>query len=113
MFIALGAKGLINSFKYKHDTVFKVAFFGYMLVGSGSFAFHSTLKCKFRCDIVAGFILICYRPHAACGRALDDIHCITHVLCNILILAISKSKALASLWLGLSGCIHYRKRAYI
>jgi hypothetical protein len=47
LFIALGTKGLINSLKYNHDTVFKVAFVGYLLVGSGSFLFHSTLKCQF------------------------------------------------------------------
>lgn len=46
LFIALGTKGLWNCIKYGHDTVFKVAFIGYLLVGSGSFAFHSTLKCR-------------------------------------------------------------------
>ncbi|EPE32368.1 alkaline ceramidase [Glarea lozoyensis ATCC 20868] len=44
LFIALGAKGIRNCLKYKHDSVFLVAFLGYLLVGSGSFAFHSTLK---------------------------------------------------------------------
>jgi hypothetical protein len=109
MFIALGAKGLINSFKYKHDTVFKVAFFGYMLVGSGSFAFHSTLKCRSGYNVVAGVMLICYRPHAACGRAFHDIHRISHVLRYILILAVSESEAVAGFWLDLSGCVHYRE----
>ena len=45
LFIGLGTKGLWNCVKYEHDSVFKVAFIGYLLVGSGSFAFHSTLKC--------------------------------------------------------------------
>ncbi|EPQ64208.1 Bgt-991 [Blumeria graminis f. sp. tritici] len=61
LFIILGVKGLRNCIKYKHDNVFAVAFSGYMLVGIGSFAFHTTLKCmnstlkiKFlqRCDLI-------------------------------------------------------------
>ncbi|RDL42022.1 Alkaline ceramidase [Venustampulla echinocandica] len=43
LFIALGIKGIRNCLKYDHDSVFFVAFIGYLLVGSGSFAFHSTL----------------------------------------------------------------------
>lgn len=46
LFIALGVKGIRNCLKYGHDTVFLVAFIGYVMVGSGSFAFHSTLKCE-------------------------------------------------------------------
>ncbi|KUJ20579.1 alkaline ceramidase [Mollisia scopiformis] len=44
LFMALGIKGVRNCLKYDHDSVFLVAFIGYLLVGSGSFAFHSTLK---------------------------------------------------------------------
>lgn len=44
LFIALGIKGIRNCLKYDHDSVFLVAFIGYVAVGSGSFAFHSTLK---------------------------------------------------------------------
>ncbi|TVY84376.1 Alkaline ceramidase [Lachnellula suecica] len=44
LFIYLGVKGIRNCWKYGHDSVFCVAFTGYLLVGSGSFAFHSTLK---------------------------------------------------------------------
>jgi len=44
LFIALGVKGIRNCLRYKHDHVFATAFLGYLLVGSGSFAFHSTLK---------------------------------------------------------------------
>lgn len=44
LFVALGIKGVRNCLKYEHDSVFLVAFIGYLLVGSGSFAFHSTLK---------------------------------------------------------------------
>ena len=41
----LAAKGIRNCVKNGHDTVFLVAFIGYLLVGSGSFLFHATLKC--------------------------------------------------------------------
>lgn len=44
LFIALGVKGIRNCLRYGHDTIFLVAFIGYVMVGSGSFAFHSTLK---------------------------------------------------------------------
>ncbi|KAG9239458.1 alkaline ceramidase [Amylocarpus encephaloides] len=43
LFVFLGIKGIRSCLKYKHDSVFLVAFIGYLLVGSGSFAFHSTL----------------------------------------------------------------------
>lgn len=42
----LASKGIRNCLKYGHDTVFLVAFIGYVLVGTGSFLFHATLKCK-------------------------------------------------------------------
>jgi len=44
LFIVLGYKGVRNCLRYKHDNVFIMVFLGYLLVGSGSFAFHSTLK---------------------------------------------------------------------
>jgi len=44
LFIGLGIKGIRNCLKYDHDSIFLVAFIGYVAVGSGSFAFHSTLK---------------------------------------------------------------------
>lgn len=42
----LGIKGVRNCLKHGHDTVFMVTFLGYLAVGTGSFMFHSTLKCK-------------------------------------------------------------------
>jgi dihydroceramidase len=45
-FISLAFKGMYNCWKNGHDTVFLIAFFGYLIVGSGSFAFHATLKCR-------------------------------------------------------------------
>ncbi|KAL3420759.1 alkaline phytoceramidase [Phlyctema vagabunda] len=44
LFIGLGIKGIRSCLKYGHDRIFLVSFMSYMLVGSGSFAFHSTLK---------------------------------------------------------------------
>ena len=45
LFMYLAAKGIRNCLKHGHDTVFLVAFIGYLLVGTGSFLFHATLKC--------------------------------------------------------------------
>jgi len=44
MFIWLAYEGVKSCRKHGHDTVFSVAYFGYFLVGLGSFMFHSTLK---------------------------------------------------------------------
>ena len=46
LFLALGVKGVLNVRKHGHDSVFQVAFYGYLLVGTGSLLFHSTLKCE-------------------------------------------------------------------
>lgn len=43
MFLAI--KGIRNCRKEGHDTIFFVTFVGYLLVGTGSFFFHTTLKC--------------------------------------------------------------------
>ncbi|KAJ8116732.1 hypothetical protein OPT61_g1908 [Boeremia exigua] len=44
LFMYLASKGIQNCLKYGHDTVFLVTFIGYVLVGTGSFLFHATLK---------------------------------------------------------------------
>ncbi|CBX92690.1 hypothetical protein IAQ61_005938 [Plenodomus lingam] len=44
LFMYLAIKGIRNCIKHGHDTVFLVAFIGYLLVGTGSFFFHATLK---------------------------------------------------------------------
>jgi len=44
MFVYLALRGLRNCIKNGHDTIFKVTFIGYLLVGIGSFCFHTTLK---------------------------------------------------------------------
>jgi hypothetical protein len=45
LFMGLGIRGIRNCLKYGHDVIFTVCFCGYILVGTGSFFFHSTLKC--------------------------------------------------------------------
>ena len=41
----LGTRGIRNVLKYKHSPVFIVSYLGYMVVGLGSMAFHTTLYC--------------------------------------------------------------------
>ncbi|KAI2918451.1 hypothetical protein CBS63078_3013 [Aspergillus niger] len=44
LFMALGIKGFLSCRRNGHDSIFQVAYLGYLLVGTGSFLFHSTLK---------------------------------------------------------------------
>ncbi|GAB1311365.1 alkaline ceramidase ydc1 [Madurella fahalii] len=44
IFLWLGVKGLRNVFEYSHSPVFILAYLGYIVVGLGSTAFHTTLK---------------------------------------------------------------------
>ncbi|KAL2828919.1 ceramidase [Aspergillus cavernicola] len=44
LFMLLGVKGILSCRRNGHDTIFQVAYYGYLLVGTGSFLFHSTLK---------------------------------------------------------------------
>jgi dihydroceramidase len=44
LFMWLGIKGIISCRRNGHDQIFTVAFLGYLVVGTGSFLFHSTLK---------------------------------------------------------------------
>lgn len=46
LFMWLGIKGILSCRRNGHDQIFLVAFCGYLVVGTGSFLFHSTLKCK-------------------------------------------------------------------
>ncbi len=47
VFMWLGLKGLWNVYAYDHQRVFYLVFLGYMVIGLGSMAFHTTLKCQF------------------------------------------------------------------
>jgi hypothetical protein len=47
LFISLAFKGIYNCLKNGHDRIFLITFVGYLVVGSGSFAFHATLKCTY------------------------------------------------------------------
>ncbi|KAI6959758.1 hypothetical protein KC321_g13233, partial [Hortaea werneckii] len=44
LFVYLAFKGMYSCLKHDHDRIFLITFAGYLLVGTGSFAFHSTLK---------------------------------------------------------------------
>lgn len=44
LFIVLAFKGMYNCYSQGHDRIFFLTFVGYLIVGSGSFAFHTTLK---------------------------------------------------------------------
>ncbi|KAK5734853.1 alkaline ceramidase ydc1 [Elasticomyces elasticus] len=44
LFIVLAFKGMYNCYANGHDKIFFLTFVGYLIVGSGSFAFHTTLK---------------------------------------------------------------------
>ena len=44
LFMYFAYLGIQNCRKHGHDTIFLVSFVGYLLVGSGSFLFHATLK---------------------------------------------------------------------
>lgn len=46
LFVLLGIKGILNCIREGHDSVFLITFVGYLLIGLGSLAFHSTLWCK-------------------------------------------------------------------
>jgi dihydroceramidase len=46
LFMWLGVQGIRSCRRNGHDQIFTVALLGYLVVGTGSFLFHSTLKCK-------------------------------------------------------------------
>ena len=46
-FVYLAYKGISSCIRNGHDTVFLVGFISYLVIGLGSFCFHSTLKCTF------------------------------------------------------------------
>jgi hypothetical protein len=48
VFMYLGLKGLRNVLAYSHSRVFILVYLGYLVVGLGSMAFHTTLKCSSR-----------------------------------------------------------------
>jgi dihydroceramidase len=47
LFMYLAFKGMYNCYRNGHEWIFFVTFAGYLVVGSGSFLFHATLKCTF------------------------------------------------------------------
>ena len=47
LFVWLAFRGINNCIQNGHDRIFLVTFIGYLVVGTGSFLFHSTLKCQY------------------------------------------------------------------
>ncbi|EGD86661.1 hypothetical protein H112_05167 [Trichophyton rubrum D6] len=76
LFLYLGVKGIRSCRKNGHDAIFQVAFLGYLLVGLGSFLFHSTLKYPMQLvdelSMIYTTCLMCYatfsfsRPRSQC-----------------------------------------------
>ncbi|CAP97851.1 Pc22g05630 [Penicillium rubens Wisconsin 54-1255] len=52
LFMWLGVQGIRSCRRNGHDQIFTVALIGYLVVGTGSFLFHSTLKCKYPMQLV-------------------------------------------------------------
>lgn len=48
MFVWLGLLGVRSCVRYKHPTIFLIAYLGYLIVGMGSISFHASLKCMFQ-----------------------------------------------------------------
>ncbi|KAF1984797.1 dihydroceramidase [Aulographum hederae CBS 113979] len=46
LFMYLAFKGIASCIRNDHDRIFLVTYLGYLVVGTGSFWFHATLKCK-------------------------------------------------------------------
>jgi dihydroceramidase len=47
LFVWLAFRGINNCRKNGHDRIFLITFIGYLIVGTGSFLFHTTLKCQY------------------------------------------------------------------
>ena len=112
LFMYLAVKGINNCLKNGHDRIFLVTFFGYLLVGTGSFLFHTTLKCTFSTTIYElnpflNHMLRDCRPDAACRRIIHDIHHLPHVLCHILLLEIKTILCTSGHLPGVIGAIYY------
>ncbi|GKT89900.1 alkaline phytoceramidase [Colletotrichum tofieldiae] len=45
LFLWLGFKGVHNCVSHGHPRIFLIAYLGYVIVGLGSTAFHTSLKC--------------------------------------------------------------------
>ena len=82
-FVYLAYRGISNCVRNGHDTVFLVGFISYLIIGLGSFLFHSSLNCMYFRDHFFREILMPCRWHAAIRRAFHDLHHMRYVLCHI------------------------------
>lgn len=69
LFLWLGVKGILSCRRNGHDSIFQIAFLGYLTVGLGSFLFHATLKCT------SQKILLVYHTYR-CGHFVPSIYVI-------------------------------------
>ncbi|KAK1827202.1 ceramidase-domain-containing protein [Podospora conica] len=68
IFMWLGFKGLHNVIQYNHSPVFILAFLGYIVVGLGSIAFHTSLKYSMQlADELPMIYTVCIMSFAAFG----------------------------------------------
>lgn len=66
VFMYLGVKGIRNVLAYRHSSVFILAFLGYMVVGLGSMAFHTSLKYSMQlADELPMIYTVCIMAYAA------------------------------------------------
>lgn len=66
VFIWLGVKGLRNVIAYGHSPVFILAWLGYIIIGLGSMAFHTTLKYSMQlADELPMIYTVCILSYAA------------------------------------------------
>lgn len=64
LFLWLGFKGVHNCVSQGHPRIFLIAYMGYVIVGLGSTAFHTSLKCRL-------FTMECARrPPCSCSSTL-------------------------------------------
>ncbi|KAF2667556.1 alkaline phytoceramidase [Microthyrium microscopicum] len=96
MFMYLAYRGISNCLRNQHPTVFLVSFFGYLVVGCGSFAFHSTLKYPMQLvDELSMIYTTCIMFYASFARGRS------------FIFSFLLSISLASLALFITGYYHY------
>jgi dihydroceramidase len=95
MFIYLAFKGVRSCRKYGHDFVFEVAYYGYFLVGMGSFMFHTTLKCMLIL-LISCFVLLttCIDP----WQLVDELNMI-YTTCLMCWASLSYSRSPRAHWL--------------
>lgn len=85
----LASKGIHNCLTNNHDQVFLVAFIGYLLVGTGSFLFHATLKYPMQLvDELSMIYTTCLMTYATFSYSKSPLYRLTMAL-SLITLALS------------------------